>query len=223
MKLRAQNKTTQALTRMEILVIIAVLAILAALFLPRLTKRTPRRHSRESALGINCINNLKQTGLAFRIWEGDNNDKYPMSVSVTNGGARELIAAGNVAGCFQVMSNELSTPKILICPVDKGHVSATSFQKDFDNSHVSYFIGLDANEAYPKQIMSGDDNLADYGVPVKPGLDLVSSDYASWTDGRHGTAGNILYADGSVAEVSVAGLRSALRRATNGINAFAIP
>jgi prepilin-type processing-associated H-X9-DG protein len=223
MKLRFQKQRTEALTRVEILVIIAVLAILAALFLPRLTKKTPRSNSRTRALQINCVNNLKQVGLSFRIWEGDNNNQYPMSVSVTNGGGRELIAAGNVAGCFQVMSNELSTPKILVCPADKSRVSAASFQKDFDNSHVSYFIGLDASESYPKQIMSGDDNLADFGVPVKSGLVLISSDYVSWIDGRHGSSGNILYADGSVSEVSVAGLHAALRLATNGINAFAIP
>jgi hypothetical protein len=41
---------------------------------------------------IRCVNDLKQVGIAFRLWEGDNNDKYPMAVSVTNGGAMELIA-----------------------------------------------------------------------------------------------------------------------------------
>lgn len=223
MKLRFQKIRTRALTRTEILVIVSVLALLAALFLPRLTKKTPPSDPRARALRVNCVNNLKQTGLAFRIWEGDNNGRDPMEVSVTNGGARELMAAGNVAGCFQILSNELSTPKILVCPADKGRVSAANFQKDFDNSHVSYFIGMDANEAYPKQIMSGDDNLAAFGSPVKSGLVLIPCDYVSWTGGRHGSVGNILYADGSVFEVSDKGLKSALRLATNGINAYAIP
>ena len=37
--------------------------------------------AKRKAQRINCVNNLKQVGLAFRIWEGDNNDKYPMAVS----------------------------------------------------------------------------------------------------------------------------------------------
>jgi hypothetical protein len=51
------------------------------------------------AARIQCVNNLKQVGLAFRIWGGDNGDKYPTS--------------------FIVMSNELSTTKILVCPSDQ--------------------------------------------------------------------------------------------------------
>ncbi len=203
MKPLVQNKRTQALTRVEILVIIAVLAILAIIFLPRFTKKATPRYQRSTR--INCVNNLKQVGLSFRLWEGDNNNKCPMSVSVTNGGAMELIADGNVAGCFQVMSNELSSPRILICPADQGHVSAVNFQKDFDNSHLSYFISPDADESYPQQIMSGDDNLAVDDVPVKSGLVMIPFKEVSRNRGppSHGSAGNILWADGSVSEISV--------------------
>lgn len=38
---------------------------------------------------INCVNNLKQIGLAFRIWSGDNDDKYPFDVS-TNSVCRQV-------------------------------------------------------------------------------------------------------------------------------------
>jgi len=43
-----------------------------------------------------CVNNLRQIGIAYRLWEGDNNGKYPMAVSVTNGGAMELVVTGNI-------------------------------------------------------------------------------------------------------------------------------
>ena len=148
MKPLVQNKRTQALTRMEILVIIAVLAILAAMFLPRLTKKATPRYQRSTR--INCVNNLKQVGLSFRLWEGDNNNKCPMSVSVTNGGAMELIADGNVAELLSSHVQQLSSPRILICPADQGHVSAVISKKDFDNSHLSYFISPDADESYPQ-------------------------------------------------------------------------
>jgi hypothetical protein len=68
---------------------------------------------------ITCTNNLKQVGLGFRIWAAEHQDKIPTQISITNGGAMEAILTGNVAAAFQVMSNELSTPKILFCPTDQ--------------------------------------------------------------------------------------------------------
>ncbi|EEF60848.1 hypothetical protein [Pedosphaera parvula] len=50
---------------------------------------------------IHCINNLKQIGLAARIWSNDRGGNLP---SVSD---------------FLSMTNELATPKILICPADK--------------------------------------------------------------------------------------------------------
>jgi prepilin-type processing-associated H-X9-DG protein len=227
MKLHFRKNRDRALARTDIVVIVAVLAVLAFIFLlPLLMHKAPPRRSPRSPQ-FDCVLNLKQVGLAFRIWEGDNNDKYPMSVSVTNGGAMELIADGNVAGCFQVMSNELSTPKILVCPADKGRVSAHTFRKDFDNSHISYFISPDASESYPRQIMSGDDNLALDDTPVNSGLVMIPYKDVSWTAGRHSPSGNILLADGSVAEVSSVGLKEAARLAVQGTpnatNRFVIP
>ena len=215
------------MARTDIVVVIVVLAVLAIVFLlPRLTRNPPPRHQPRSTQ-ISCVNDLKQVGLAFRIWAGDNNDKYPMSVAVTNGGAMELIADGNVAGCFQVMSNELSTPKILICPADKGRASAASFQTDFNNSHISYFISTDASESYPRQIMSGDDNLAVDDTPVTSGSVMIPYKEVSWTAGRHSPSGNILFADGSVSEVSSAGLKEAAKLSVQGtpntIDHFVIP
>ena|ERR1041385_2148903 len=48
----------------------------------------------------------KTNGLSFRVWEGDNGDKYPMQVSRTNGGSMEFITGPNAFLHFQVMSND---------------------------------------------------------------------------------------------------------------------
>ncbi|HSY43338.1 MAG TPA: hypothetical protein VK811_05465 [Candidatus Acidoferrum sp.] len=211
MKTHFQKNGTRAFTRRDLIVIIAMLALLVAMLIPILAA-AKRRDSR-----LNCISNLKQVNLALRIWEGDNHNQYPMMVPATNGGAMEWIAAGNIAACFQVMSNELSTPKILICPLDRKHVPATNWTTDFNNSHISYFLNPDASEAYPQEIMIGDDNLAIDGVPVKSGLVLLSPIAGiSWTTERHGRVGNLGFADGSVAEESSSDLQNALILATNG-------
>ena len=212
MKPRTSNQRNRALTRTDVIVVIATLTVLFVLLLPALG---PVLHNGRQR--INCVSNLKQIGIAYRLWEGDNNGKYPMAVSVTNGGAMELVATGNVAVCFQVMSNELSTPKILLCPEDTHRTYATNFSTGFSSANISYFLNPDAVETYPQMIMIGDDNLLVDGKPVQPGiLNLRPGTTIAWTKDRHHGVGNIGLADGSAQQVTGDGLNSAVGSSTSG-------
>ena len=88
--------------------------------------------ARERAMRIQCVNNLKQIGLAARVWAIDNNDVYP-----TN---------------FLCMSNELSTPKILVCPADTNRVSAANFSS-FTDANCSYDLFV-ATDKEPEQVLT---------------------------------------------------------------------
>jgi prepilin-type processing-associated H-X9-DG protein len=218
MKPRFSNRKNDALTRTEVVIITAVATVLLC-FMVLWWKK-----ARQVNNLLQCNNNLKQIGLSFREWEGNHNDKFPMQVSMTNGGAMELIATGNVAGSFQVMSDELSTPFVLTCPSDTKHVATTHFGAGLDNSNISYFVGLDADDKYPQRILSGDDNFAIGGVPVKSGLlNLWTNAPVSWTAARHGFNGNICFSDGSVQEVTQSWLHQTLQQTGFATNRLAIP
>ena len=147
-----------------------------------------------------------------------------MSVSVTNGGVMELTGGLEAWKTFLVMSNELSTPKIFMCPEDTEHFSATNFSVGFSAQNISYFIGLDADESNPQILLSGDDNFAVGGVPVKSGrLDLTANTPVTWTAARHHFAGNIAVADGSVQQLSQNELKHAIQQTTLMTNHLAIP
>lgn len=181
------------MTLFEVGVCIAIVMVLAILFLPALSKARRRPSS------LNCVNNLKQLGLAYRIWAGDNGDMMPMGISVTKGGSMEMVATGNVEHTFIVMSNELSTPKILFCPQDTGRIALNNFS-GLANANISYFVGVDAtNDANPQLILSGDGNFQISVIAVKPGLlALESNTIVQWSGVRHVKTGNLGLSDGSV-------------------------
>ena len=222
MKPRRANQQNRALTLTEVLVIVAVTMSLIIIF-------AGLSRAKAKAIRINCLSNLKAGECGFWLWAGDNDNQYPMELSTNNGGAREWVLGGKVFEVFRVLSNELSTPKILFCPADN-RICATNWSQ-FDNRHLSYFIGVDApclfNTNTPKASMSlflyGDRNLANDTLLENGILQLTADSNARWTADLHKYKGNICLANGAGLQLNNPNLHEIVRATDAVTNRLAIP
>ena len=220
---------------MELAVVIAVVVLVGVMMFPAL------KRAQEKAWRISCLGNLMEVGTANRLWAGDNGDHVPAEASVTNGGWRELLTNSNLGPyCWTnyaiMQTNFGDSPALVVCPADERN-PANSFTNGFDNTHVSYFVGVNASDVYPQSIQGGDRNLGpglvpgpDYGYSPADGkgndVVLTTNSLVCWSLKMHSHgntlgAGNILLGDGSGQQMSSASLRMIwLRNAgteTNGI------
>jgi prepilin-type N-terminal cleavage/methylation domain-containing protein len=212
--MHAQLERRLGFTLIELLVVLAVLAVLAGGLFPALTKARAKRER------IACVGNLKQIGLSFRIFAVGHNNWFPMA-GWTNGN-EPAGASALPAHYYRMMSNELSTAKILWCPSDT-RKPATNWS-GFSTANVSYFIGLEAQETFPQMLLAGDRNLTVNGTPVLPGLLGVTTNMAlGWGADMHRHCGNIALGDGSVQQLTDTRSRSQVAQSGAGTNWLAVP
>jgi hypothetical protein len=84
--------------------------------------------AKEKADSTQCINNMKQIGLALRKWNNDNQDIFPPD--------------------FLSITNKLKTPKVFVCPGDAGNLPAEASWERFNPARVSYdYFGAGQTDA----------------------------------------------------------------------------
>jgi competence protein ComGC len=189
---KIKRAKTRGLTLFEVLVVIAVIfvtALLISLLLPAFSRAESRSRR------VSCIDNLKQIGVAYRVWENDNGDKYPALQKDDLNGMQEMLGASSGAGKYaylpySIMQNEFGqSPKVVLCPADERSANTNffyglsnaptnpdfkspdpRFYGTFDNTNVSYFCGVGALDTEPQSILGGDRNLGDGGTMGPAGL-----------------------------------------------------
>lgn len=206
---------SKGLTIWEVVAVLALLGLILAFLLPYMAG-SPNHSGR-----IHCVSNLKQVGLATRIWAGDHGDRLPVDVSTNEGGLSDFSGRLAASDIFRVMSNELSVPKVVFCRTELERQEADSFEA-FTDTHVSYFISLDALDTHPNVILAGDRNLSTNATEKYPrllsGLERIdrSTPNLGWTRALHEHAGNVALADGSAMQVDSPALWEQVRKANEG-------
>jgi hypothetical protein len=196
-----RNHRTSASGLIDVLVAVATVALLGMVLPGLLPTRNRGRSSR-----IGCVNNLKQVGLAARMWSNENGDQFPWNVSMMSNGVMEIAMSGNLAALFSCMSNELNSPRPLFCPEDTKRKRETNFS-NLSNKNISYFIGLDADETKPQTILSGDRNIFGGLLTSNRVMFVRSTNVLSWGKDIHAQAGNLGLGDGSAQQLSQGSLQ----------------
>lgn len=233
-----QRHLKRAFTLIELLVVIAIIAILAALLLPALAK------AKERANKTKCLNNVKQISLAFIVWGNDNDSKWPWVVMPADGGLNNTGGGSPISANpfihFAIVSNELITPKVLVCPSDKAKLPRTASDfgannanggflgSQYQNNAVSYFVGVDCNFNAPLTLLLGDRNIKtsrnkNCGTINVPAATMDGLDTnVGWTNGIHRYSGVVGLGDGSGQTTVSSQLRDLARNSGDGLDGAAI-
>ncbi|NBV24584.1 MAG: type II secretion system protein [Proteobacteria bacterium] len=229
MKTKISDRGCRGITLLEVAMVVAFLGVVAMVLLPFLAR--PRHHG---SARIKCANNLKQIGLAYKVFANDNDDKFPFQVSTNT------LAYGNITQTwmhFQAMSNECGSARILMCPSDRERLNnicsdfkegtaATALSlSSKGNAAVSFGASLDGDETLPETILATDRNLKtnQWNLDGRLYLAISGAAPAFWTTNLHNSAGNYALSDGSVQQATSATLASQIHRQGITTNRLLLP
>jgi len=208
-----RHSNRSAFTRAELVATLGAICLCVLILLPSLASNGSRSEQ------VGCMNNLRQIGIAFQAWGNEHDDQRPWfvmtNIAQNQGGTRGHPLMNNAWIHFTALSNFMS-PTLLSDPGEMGrnkrvaHTWSFSpsdglFNGNFRDNALSYMLGVHATVPELANILTADRNVSfdgvsgcAYGFTQVLNLTFPPTGFRGWTNGNHGTFGNVLLNDGRV-------------------------
>ena len=158
-----------------------------------------------------CHSQLRQIGLATKMWIGDSSFDSPWSKE--SPGTKSYIGNGQITPHFSVLSNQVGAVRNLTCPGDD-RLPAQSWTT-LSDSNISYFINLDGGENKYNRVIFGDRLIMSSIAPMNGMLTLSTNATYQWQPQIHNQYGFLSYGDGSIRPFKSEQLEQELQRKEN--------
>jgi len=196
----------RAFTLTELLVVIAIIAILAGLLLPVFGR------SKSKAYNAACLNNLRQLGIATRVYSDDNKERLPSAeilptqpIDPQNPLPRICDVLATYVGRTAGTSTNSAT--VFKCPVDKmGRFAVEGSSYEWNAELNGHRIDETRTDSAFLLLKQGDPSggITNFYLTLPPGTTPLLLDYDDFHPRPPKPGKNVVFMDGHVAPLEAA-------------------